>query len=857
MLQVYDLKTMHMENPVVDERPYFSWKLRSDEKNVIQEAYRIVCKSNENTIWDTGRVEERKQSFVEYEGEALDSFSSYKWTVIVWDNKGNEAKDSAVFSTAILDKKEWKAKWVECSFIREPANEYKFGNSYPAVLFEKEINISKKIKKAILYATSHGTYRLMVNNQRPDEREFAPEFTPYDRVLYYQAYDISDLLDMGVNNLSMYVADGWYFSSQAGPVMECRHDEPSVLFQVEVLYEDGTNEIFFSDGSETCRTDFIVYSDLYQGEKQDYTLPEGEQKPVIVKDYGYQMLKAQPMPGITAIELLPAIDVFVSPKGETIVDFGQVIAGRARIHINIPKGQQVVFEYFEVLDKDGNYINTMFAPQKDTYVSDGEERIYEAIFTFHGFRYIRVTGMDNVNKEDFTAVLLSTLKDNYGSFHCSDERINRLYKNIRYSQYNNMMSVPTDCPSREKAGWTGDILVYAKTALMNEDMTPFLNSWLNSVRADQAKDGVVMIVSPYMKLYDGMLRSVVKTFGDDDITGVAGWSDAIVWVPYDMYKVTGNRLVLEENYRAMEAWADYIIRTAASKRSEYDIPEEYDRYLWNTGFHFGEWLIPSRKPKDGEGPYDACRESDYYIAPFFGYKTIEKMAEISRILGKVNRSLYYIDIAGKMKNAIQKGIFERGLMPDKYMGAYILAFAFDLVPDELKETYKDKILELIHNNGDCLDTGFLATPFILDVLCNFGERDLAYKLFFQTKMPSWLYEVEHGATTIWEAWDADEARKTGRYISFDHYAFGCVDDWLCRHVAGLDSDTPGFNHIIVKPDMEGSIKNCDRRFESESGSISVSWNEERLSVEIPCNTTATVHWKGKVNEIGSGVYEFR
>ena len=638
--------------------------------------------------------------------------------------------------------------------------------------------------------------------------------------------------------------------------MPDRHKEPSVLFQLEINYENGEAEIIHSEGNETCKTDYIVYSDLYQGEMQDYTLAEERGEPVRVQDYGYSMLKVQPFPPIEAIRRIPAKEVLISPAGETIVDFGQILAGRARIHIAVPEGQKIVFEYFEILDEKGNYINTMFAPQKDTYISDGKERVYEALFTFHGFRYIRVTGLENVRKEDFEAVLLSTVKENYGTFECSDERINRLYQNIRYSQYNNMMSIPTDCPSREKAGWTGDILIYARTALLNEDMTPFLTSWLNSVRADQAQDGVVMIVSPYMKLYDGLLKGVVKKFGDSNITGVAGWSDAIVWVPYEMYQVTGNRLVLKENYQAMEKWAEYIIRTADEKRSDYQIPEEYDKYLWNTGFHFGEWLIPSRKPVPGEGAYDACRESDYYVAPFFGYETIRKMAEISKVLGKTEKASYYEEISEKMRWAIQKGIFERNLMPEKYMGAYILAFAFDLVPHYLKERYRDKLLELIQSNGNCLDTGFLATPYILDVLCRLGKKEVASTVFWQNKMPSWLYEVEHGATAVWEAWDADEAKRTGRYVSFDHYAFGCIDDWICRNIAGIDSDVPGFRHVVIRPYTDGKITACKRTFESESGTISAEWDRDRLKVWIPCNTEATVYWKNQQYDVGSGAYIF-
>lgn len=861
-MNVYDLKISHMSTPVIDWNPEFSWKIESEDKNVLQDSYRIIVRElpvgkneeQQRIVWDSGIVHSREQAFVEYVGEAFQSRTTYSVQVTVWDNFGNSASCENKFETGMLQISDWTARWIECPFERKAQNEYKFGNAYPAVIFEKKVNINKPIKKARIYATSHGVYRLEVNKTRADERELAPEFTPYDRILYYQTYDVTKLLSSGENFLAMTVADGWYFSAQAGPVMKNRHKEPSCLIQLEVIYEDGEKEHFASDGNETCRLSQIVYSDLYQGEKQDFTMGEQKTFPVLVKDYGYDMLHAQPMEPIVAAKLTPATGVLQSPAGEQIVDFGQVMCGRARVHIDVPAGQEIVMEYFEVLSEDGNYINTMFAPQKDTVVSNGKPIEHEAIFTFHGFRYIRVTGLKEVRKEDFTAVLLTTKKDNAGSFETSDERVNRLYENIRWSQYSNMMSVPTDCPSREKAGWTGDILIYAKTALLNENMTPFLRSWLNSVRADQTDNGTVMIVSPYMQLYDGMLKAVCKTFGDDEITGVAGWSDAIVWVPYDMYLSTGNKSVLSENYEAMKKWADYIVKTAATKRGTADIPVKYDKYLWNTGFHFGEWLVPSRPNKDIHNPYAVCEESACYIAPFFGYMTISKIAEISEVLGKKEETDYYCRLSQLMKEAIQEGIIKRNALPEYLMGAYVLAFAFDLVPKELMASYKEKLVHLVHEHGDCLDTGFLATPYLLPVLIQLGERKLAYKLFWQNKRPSWLYEVEHGATTIWEGWDADDAKKDGRYISFNHYAFGCVDEFMCRQMAGIDTDTVGFKHLIIRPDTECGLTECKRTFMSEAGLISVDWNRNQLEVIIPCNTTATIFWKGSVHEVGSGKY---
>lgn len=856
-MKLYDLQTSHLVTPIIDQIPEFSWRILSDEKDINQKDYRIVVYNAKNSevVWDSGLVSSKKQSFIKYEGSKMESRQKYFWKVTVTTDDANRVSEKSWFETGLLDESEWKACWVEYPFERVSASEYKFGNSYPAILFKRKFEVEKPVQSAKVYASAYGTYRLEVNKIRPDNRELAPEFTTYDKTLYYQTYDVTRLLEKGENLLTMYVGDGWYFSAQAGPLTDNLHKSPSVIYQMEITYTDGTREIVASDGSESTCIDYIVYSDLYQGEKQDFTLGDFEETGVVIKDYGYSNLQAQPTEPIIATRIIPAIDIFTTPKGETIVDFGQILTGRARINIDLPAGCEAVFEYFEVLDAECNYINTMFAPQKDTVVSAGKPLEHEALFTFHGFRYIKVTGITNPKKEDFKAVLLTTKKENRGTFECSDQRFNRLYENVRWSQYNNMMSVPTDCPTREKAGWTGDILIYAKTAMMNEAMTPFLKSWLHSVRNDQANDGVIKIVAPYMKLYKDVFLAAAKLFGDDVETGVAGWSDAIVWVPYDMYKVTGDRMVLEENYDSMIMWADYVIRTAKEKRGYKDIPEKYDQYLWNTGFHFGEWLVPSRPDNTGE-QYGICKESSYYIAPYWGYETVRRMSEICAELGHPEEANYYSSLADKMKYAIQEGMFRRGVLPDYLMGAYVLAFAFDLVPDDLYDDFKSILISLIHKNNDCLDTGFLATPYILDVLCDLGEKELAYKILWSNKMPSWLYEVEHGATTIWEAWDADKARTEGGFISYNHYAFGCVDDFICRRIAGIDSDTVGFDHIIIRPDIECGLDYCKRTYLSEAGTIAVNWNKTKIDVSIPVNTTATVYWNNQIHEIGSGEYTF-
>lgn len=852
-MQLTKLKTSGLVEPLgIDRPPYFSWIIESSQKNTLQEAYQIIVSDDSAIYWDSGRVTTRKQAFVQYAGHKLRAKTRYRWSITVWDNHGNQSETESRFETAFLNENDWCASWVESTIPRTENKKYEYGNQPPPVLFSRCFSLEKQVKTARLFATAYGTYRAMLNGVRSDDREFAPEHTVYRSVLYYQTYDVTALLQTGENELSMYVGDGWYFCPASRPIGEKIHNAPAVLYQLEIEYEDGSRETVASDGSEICRTWNILFSDIFRGEKQDASLGYGEVCSVRIMDYGYAMLHSQPMPPVRPMRLLPALRLYQTPGGEHIVDFGQLLCGRARVSIAAPKGREITFEYFEVTQKDGSYFNSMYADQKDIYISDGSPCEYEAVFTFHGFRYIRVTGLDFPKKEDFIAVLLTTEKENTGSFTCSDERLNRLYENVRWSQASNMLSIPTDCPSRERAGFTGDIQIYAATALLNEDVTPFLSSWLINLAADQTQEGAVPITVPFTKTYENLMLRVGKAFGNSAVTGVAGWGDAAVIVPYQMYRLTGNELVLEEHYETMRRWCDYIIRTAAEKRGDNALPTEIDRYLWNTGFHFGEWLIPSQ-PEAG-ADFDICKESAEYIAPIFAWLSIRLMSEISGVLNKQEKD-YYTDIAEKMKNAIQCGLMTNCSMPRELMGAYVLSIALDLVPKQYKGAFADRLIHLLEENGGCLDTGFLATPYLLDALVKVGRRDLALEVLWQEKQPSWLFEINHGATAMWESWFSLLEDGAPKMTSYNHYAFGCVDDWIFRNIVGIGCLEPGFRHFSVFPQNDTRLDWCRRSIACTYGTISLSWSKERLELCIPCNTRATVFWKGKSYELGSGQYE--
>jgi len=880
-MELRKLRTLHMEKPIgIDQTPYFSWILTSEEQNVLQTACRLALSRGDEIIWDSGKVECEQSTFVAYAGPALQSRTRYTWAVTVWDNQGNEAGASAWFETAFLSPDDWKAKWAVSPLPFEDRKK-NFGNQPPATLFRRGFTLKGEVAQARLYATCHGIYRLSVNGLRPDDREFAPENTSYKKYLCYQTYDVTALLRSGENALGVYVGDGWYCSPLTMP-RENKNTEPhAVLFQLELRYADGSEEIVCSDKKVKAAHGPVLFSDLYAGEKYDanaemagWDTPEFSDDgwtPARIKNFGYANLAAQIGNPVRPVVTLPAVRTYRSPKGEQIVDFGQNLAGRIRMKVNAPKGREITLDHFEAPDRDGNYFNnilvTYMGPtceQRVVYISDGKPREFEALFTFQGFQYVRVTGLDEVRAEDFCAVALSSDNENVGTFECSDSRLNRLYENTRWSQRSNMLSIPTDCPQREKAGWTGDAQIYAATAFLNEDMTSFYTRWLRSLTCEQASDGRVPIIVPYYKYYTLTEIFNKMDFKEKGMYGTAAWGDAAVIVPYMMYLMTGNTAVLRAQYDSMKAWCEYVIRTAANRRGNKEIPKEIDQFLWNTGFHYGEWMIPSlsKTGYDSKSDKEKIFATKGYIAPIFGWYSVSLLSKIACLLGEEVDTAYYTGIAAKMKDAFQKGVIDQdGNMPLELQGAYVLPIYFDLVPEQHKQHFADMLVRLIEENGGCLDTGFLGTPYLLDALCKIGRTDMAYDLLYQEKGPSWLDQLKNGATTIWESWYCYDENGDPLAMSMNHYAFGCVDDWLFRYIGGVEREGIGFKHVKIQPRPDASLRFAKRTFLSEYGEIVCEWEKKddkfHLTVAIPCNTTATVLLPdGTAHEIGSGSYTF-
>ena len=871
-MEVKEVIVLHQENPIgIDRTPYFSWKLSSGKQNVMQAAYQIrVQDSSGQEIWDSGRAESSQDSYILYEGKELNSRERYSVRIAVWDCTGDLAEASSSFETGLLHPDEdWKAEWVAPDREKKPS-EPGFGRQEPATLFRNIWEINGRPVKARVYSTCHGIYRLYVNGIDCTEGRMAPEHTVYEKYLCYQTADVTELLKAGENKIEMYVADGWMLGRQSRADIAGLDENHCALYQLEILFGDGSIRRVCTGEETQWAHGPVQSSDLFAGEFYDANQSPRVWNPCVRKNFGYGNLRAQFGETVETVEILPAKRLLVSPRGEQLIDFGQVLAGRVRMRAHFAKGTRITLEHCEVLDREGNFFNNISGQkgvgdgvdQKDVYIASGLEEVYEPLFTYHGFRYVRVSGLEHVDPEDFCAAVLSSEKKNLCCFTCSDEKLNRLYENTRWSQRSNMLSIPTDCPQREKAGWAGDIQIFARTALQNADLTAFLSRWLENLSCEQDREGRVPIVVPYDGPYPKLGDSLNQIFGTSGKLTSAGWSDAAVLVPYQMYQITGNKRILVEQYASMKKWCDYVIRTAKEHvEPESSIPRETQEYLWNSGFHWGEWLIPSMEMAE-DGKQRSMQTGPAYIAPFFGCFTITCMQEIASILERKEDEAYYREIAERMKQAIVDGILLRDGEPAfEWMGAYVLALYLNLVPENNREAFAGRLVSMIEERDGCLDTGFLATPYILDTCCLIGRQDLAYRILWQEKCPSWMYEIENGATTIWESWFSYQDGNP-LYTSMNHYAFGCVDDWIFRKIGGIRPAQAGFKHILIQPEPDERLKEAVLRMDTIHGIVSCRWKKGEggtfdMKVEVPCNTTASIILPDQSRyEVGSGTYEY-
>src|SRR5688572_11765853 len=832
-VKVQNLLTENLSNPIgIDiKQPRFSWQLISDQRNVLQTAYEITISSGKNTVWKSGKIKSDQSVHVPYVGSALQSGKKYGWQVRVWDNNGKPSpwSEPAFFQTALFSGSDWKAQWIEADFTEDSINR-------PAQYFRKQFSSNKKISYATAYITAHGMYEAQINGKRVGDAYLTPGWTSYKKRLQYQVYDVTSLLSSGNNAIGIIAGNGWYRGFLAwGGNKDIYGKKTGILFQLDITYSDGTSASVISDGSWKSSTGSIRYSEIYHGETIDAREEKTGWSTAAYNDANWPGVKAQNYPNdillatynepVKKQETFNPLKIFTTPKGEKVIDFGQNLVGWVIVKAKGSAGDKIVIRHAEVLDKQGNFYidNLRAANATATYYLAGKgEEIFEPHFTFYGFRYIKIEGVGEIKPENFTAVALYSDMKPTGTFSSSHALLNQLQHNIQWGQKGNFLDVPTDCPQRdERLGWTGDAQAFSRTAAFNFGVNNFFAKWLRDVEADQQPNGSVPFVIPNV-LGPGAGAST-------------GWADAATIIPWNMWLAYGDKKILENQYNSMKAWVGYMEN--ASKN-----------YLWNTGFHFGDWLF--FRPFDDNDGRSAVTDK-YMIAQCFFGNSVQLMINTANVLGKKEDVEKYTQLLRNIKDAfVKEYLTPNGRLISGTQTAYVLALNFDMLPENLRAQAAEKLVENIKSYGNHLTTGFLGTPYLCHVLTRFGYPDMAFTLLMQESYPSWLYPVKMGATTIWERWNGirpDSTFEPASMNSFNHYAYGAIGDWMYREIAGLDTETddPGYKKIKIKPHTGGKLTHAAAALQTYYGKTSSGWKIENgklsLAVEIPPNTSATVY----------------
>ncbi|MBO5224761.1 MAG: family 78 glycoside hydrolase catalytic domain [Clostridia bacterium] len=744
------------------------------------------------------------------------------------------------------------AKWIKAPYDFKQAG----------IIFQTEIPLKKPIKKATLFTSCVGVYNAYIDGEKIGNAVLAPGWTSYNDRVQYQKYDVTDMLKNG-STLSLECGQGWALSGLS--VSYSRNfyfGEVCAIASLKVEYVDGKTEHFSTNNTWDTYTSEVLFSEIYDGETQDKTVERkcvGKAEEVKIKT------KLVPQIGewIIEHERLAPIKLFTTPKGERVIDFGQNMTGYVEFKLKAKRGEKIAITHAEVLDKDGNFYNENYRMAKNlmTYVCSGNDDIFKPKHTFQGFRYIRLDEFPDIeiNLDNIRAVVVHSDMEKTGDFVCGNEKINQLYHNVIWGQKSNYLDVPTDCPQRdERLGWTGDTQVFCRTGAINYNVYKFFRKWLGELRIEQHKDGGVPAIIP-----------VVEVFGRRNGLKVStGWGDAVCICPWEVYLAYGNKAILKENFTAMKKWVEYI-RKAGN-----------EEYLWLTGVHFGDWLAMDA----GENEYMGATSNDLIASAYYAYST-SILVKTGKILGKdvseyerlydniVKRFREYFIPNGQLLSdypLTEKPPKGTDVVDVKRTGftqtALVLILHFNLCEEKDRAKFADMLVKMIEDNGMRMTTGFLGTPYILHALSENGRADIAYKLLLQEKAPSWLYSVNHGATTMWEHWDSlkeDGSFWSTDMNSFNHYAYGAVYDWIFGVSVGIKprEDMPGYKAVDIAPHPSKELGFVDASINTAYGKIRVKWyyknDTVHYEISVPQAVTANLTLpSGYKTTLSGGNYMF-
>lgn len=716
--------------------------------------------------------------------------------------------------------------------------------------FKKTFEIKKDISSAVLYITAYGVYDAKINDTRVSWF-MAPGWTSYNKRLQVQTYDVTKEIKAGEKNeITVTVGDGWAMSTLAAWQEEnsCLWaKKPAIASKLVITYKDGAEEEIVSDNTWEFAYGPYLGTQIYDGETYDERKKFEDFKAVEVDEsLGFDNLIDQQGEIIDTVQVFEPERIFTTPKGETVIDFGQNITGVIEFTVCGKEGERVYITCAEILDADGNIYNANYRNARSAfeYICDGKTHTHRPSMNFYGFRYVRLDEYpEKVCADNFKAYAMSSKMKRTGFFECSSQLVNQLFSNILWGQLDNYLDVPTDCPQRdERLGWTGDAQAFVRTGSYNFDIEKFFTKWLADVGADQQEEGNVPHIIPVVPKGDWVEPKV----------GACGWADVATIAPWQIYMTYGNVQILKNQFNSMYRWTEFV------RSCEKD-----GLHLWQTGNHFGDWLALDVPSKECVGKTDV-----YYIASAFYAYSVSLVIKAYYAIKKDNENFDfkgfdikdYEDLYEAIKADFAKEYLQDGILPkQKTQTAHVLAIYFGLTKDTQK--CADALAKMIEENGVAFQTGFLGTPYLLHVLSNNGYTDLAYALLLREEYPSWLFSVKRGATTIWEHWDGqkeDFSFWSDEMNSFNHYAYGAVGDWLYGVCLGInpDEDEPGFKKVHIRPQFTDRLDYAKGRILTRNGIVSVAWKKENggytLCVHIPKGVDGDIVCAGQRIDVKNG-----
>ncbi len=839
-------------------QPRLSWKLDSPWRGQKQTAYQVLVASEEKRLvedkadlWDSGKVASDQSIHVVYAGKPMAARTRCYWKVRVWDrdDKPTAFSETAVWEMGLLAPEDWQAKWISAPRgegvppLSAPSSKGKEQGQdalatgdkspQPAPLFRKAFTLAKRVHSARIYICGLGYYELHLNGAKVGDHVLDPAFTRYDRRALYVTYDVTRQLRKGPNALGVILGNGWYnmhtrcvWDFDKAPW----RDRPALLCQLEITFDDDSKMVVVSDPTWRVTTGPLVFDSIRNGEKYDARLEKAGWDAADANDTGWPIAQVVPGPkGKLTAQMMPPIKVnkmikpvkLTEPKpGMYVFDMGQNMAGWVRLRVFGPAGHEVVMRYGERLNPDGTldqkeigqHIKTG-QPQTDTYILKGRgTELWEPRFVYHGFQYVEVTGLPGKpNLSALEARVVHTAFDQAGTFECSNELFNHIQRNTLWSYVSNFVGYPTDCPHREKNGWTGDAHLAAETGLYNFDAASAYTKWLNDLKDEQRPTGELAAIIP------------TSGWGYQWGNGPA-WDSAYVLIPWYLYQYRGDTRILAEHYDRLKLYVDYLTSKA-------------ENHIVAIGL--GDWA-----PAKTTTP-EKVTSTGYY------YRDALIVSQAAALLGKTEDAKKYAELASAIRAAFNKEFYDpkTGLYAGGTQTAMSCALYHGLVPPEERGRVLGKLVESIQARDGHLDAGILGTKYLIDSLTAGGRADVVYGMATKTDYPSWGRWLEEGATTLWEQWDGNASR--------NHIMFGHISAWFYQTLAGInpDPEAVGFKHIIIRPQPLGDVKWARAEHESMYGTIKSAWEirdgKFHLKIAIPVNTGATVYIPRAKQEAGA------